>query len=122
MFGCKGITMRKKMDHLDNNVGTPTLRSTSSAITSSTASSRRNRISQKSLHPTNGTLKCRLDRSLPHWPEEAVGKNKANKYCQLHNWASSSSDRKFKSVFFAKYAMLTCVLNRKLQNQRSSKI
>ena len=41
-------------------------------------------ISQKSLHPSNGKLKCRLSTSVQHIPEKPITRKPR---CQLHRWA-----------------------------------
>ena len=70
----------------DNNSASSS-RSVSSDGTRSSSPSRRSRVSDSSLHPLNGTLKCRMNTALPHWPSPAEGNSFSSQYCQLHLWA-----------------------------------
>ena len=57
-------------------------------------------MSASSLNPLTGSLKCRLDRSLPHWPS-APSKNEVKKFnCQVHYWVVGK--RKYMNVQYCK--------------------
>ena len=47
---------------------TSTISTCSTRTSSSSSRGLRSRISASTLNPLTGSLKCRLDRSLPHWP------------------------------------------------------
>ena len=64
-----------------------------SMTTTSDSSQRRTRISENSLDPLVGSLKCRLNHTLPHWPKTSSCKQH---YCQLCYWASRK--RKYQNV------------------------
>ena len=67
-------------------------------FTASTNQSLRPRFSNTSLHPLTGALKCRLNKSVGHYPVESKRQN----YCQLHRWAFSDGggnrNRKYHGV------------------------
>ena len=52
--------------------------STMSMHTSTSSSGKRKRISDQSLDPTFGGLRCRLDHSLDHWPSTAFASGQPN--------------------------------------------
>ena len=70
---------------------------TSTSSLTSTNSNRRFRICDSSLHPLTGSLKCRLNSTLEHWPSPPP---KASMNCQLHYWLTSQ--RKYKDVQYCK--------------------
>ena len=49
-------------------------------------------VTDASLHPTTGELRCRMNRNIQHYPEES----KRRARCQLHKW---SRNEKGKEVF-----------------------
>ena len=77
--------------------------STVSTFSISTCTSRggsRSRISVSGLNPITGSLKCRLDKSLPHWPL-AIAKQDTKLFnCQLHYWATGK--RIYQNVQYCK--------------------
>lgn len=68
-----------------------------STSSNSTLSSKRSRISDSALHPTKGSLNCRLGNCASHWPKPPKGKSRQI-YCQLHKWAGGR--RKYKDVAY----------------------
>ena len=46
---------------------------------------RATRFTDKTLHPTEGSLKMRLDHTIQHWP---LLKNADDSRCQMHAWAT----------------------------------
>lgn len=85
----------KSTRHTQDGDSTSTL-STFSIRTTTSSRRSRSRISASALNPMTGSLKCRLDRSLPHWPS-APSKDEVKKFtCQVHYWAAGI--RKYKNV------------------------
>ena len=65
--------------------------STVSTCSISTCTSRggsRSRISVGALNPISGSLKCRLNTTLPHWPSPPTKQSTKLFNCQLHYWAT----------------------------------
>ena len=69
--------------------------SVSSLSTNTNESQRRSRVSSSSLHPITGSLKCRMNRCVHHWPSPA-DTSKYTVHCQLHFWATGK--RVYKNV------------------------
>ena len=51
------------------------------------------KVTNGSLHPQNGALRCRLDRTLDHLPTNTC--NKQPRECALHGWASGSRKKTY---------------------------
>ena len=55
---------------------------------------RKARVSDASLNPQDGSLRCRLNRTCGHWPSETESNKDRNKpACQLHKWAAGLQKR-----------------------------
>ena len=76
--------------------------STISSLASSGTGSKRRRISDTSLDPLDGSLKCRLNHSVDHWPSKATlePSSKSKPACQLHRWACGHKVRKRRNVVY----------------------
>ena len=71
----------------ENGSSTISTMSGASDVTSPASKKRRARVSEKSLHPRKGKLRCRLNHSFNHWPCPAPkDANKNNAPCQMHWW------------------------------------
>jgi len=81
-----------------------------SLSTCSTDTSRRQRISELSLNPFSGSCKCRLDRTISHWPsapKRLHGAKKSN--CQLHYWATGK--RKYAATAYCQNCNVSLCIN-----------
>lgn len=65
------------------------------------AKRRRVGLTDKTLHPTKGFFRCRLDTQVTHWPVDSDTNNAAR--CQLHTWATDSKIRKKKMVMLCQH-------------------
>ena len=70
--------------------------SVTTASTMTTSTRGRNTVCTSSVNPFTGSLKCRLNQGLPHWPSPA----QSSYHCQLHYWASGI--RKYKNIEICK--------------------
>ena len=73
---------------------------TCSVSTSTSRGGSRCRISVSALNPISGSLKCRLDTTLPHWPSPPTKESTKLFNCQLHYWATGK--RIFQNVQYCK--------------------
>ena len=98
---------RKQKDDEAGGIRTRSSESTISTITTS-ESSRHTKITNTSLHPSTGLLRCRLNTTVQHLPVKS--KNQKPR-CQLHSWAKGGMPRKlWVALLHAKYAKSTFAL------------
>ena len=68
------------------------------------------RVNDKTLHPVHGALKCRLNRSVPHLPDDNVleQRNKSLR-CALHRWNDWDSQIKRDVVICSTCKVSLCI-------------
>ena len=93
----KGYYSRKRQRQDDESVSTV---STCSINTGTSRGGSRSRISVSGLNPLTGSLKCRLDKSLPHWPSPPTKHDAKLFNCQLYYWATGK--RVYQNVQYCK--------------------
>ena len=75
--------------------------STLSSSTNSSSGSKRKRVSDYSLDPIQGSIRCRLNKSLDHWPSTATQDKHGHKPpCQLHRWACGRTCQKYTNIVY----------------------
>ena len=80
------------------------------STTAMSTTSRISRIYDSALNPITGTLKCRMNRSLGHWPLVPSIHRIKKSNCQLHYWATGKL--KYSNVEFCKdYNVSLCTDN-----------
>ena len=86
----------RKRKHKDDEPGGVRTRSSESTISTITTneSSRQTKITNTSLHPSTGSLRCRLNTTVQHLPMKS--KNQKPR-CQLHSWARGGNAPKVMS-------------------------
>ena len=67
-------------------------------------------MNDKTLHPVHGALKCRLNRSVPHLPDDNVleQRNKSLR-CALHRWNDRDSQIKRDVVICSTCKVSLCI-------------
>ena len=86
----------RKRKHKDDEAGGIQTRSSECTISTITTSesSRHTKITNTSLHPSTGSLRCRLNTTVQHLPMKS--KNQKPR-CQLHSWAKGGNAPKVMS-------------------------
>ena len=74
----------------ENSVSSLGSKSTTNEMPHIICCNRATPFNDKTLHPTTGKLRIRLDTSQPHWPLENQ-KSEAN--CQLHKWVTGKKKK-----------------------------
>ena len=74
---------------------TPSDHETVSTMSASSTNRRRQKVTDLSLDPTEGALKCRINCAVGHWPSKPPVDKHGNKTaCQIHKWTSGQQMRK----------------------------
>ena len=75
--------------------------STLSTNSSTSSGTKHGRISDCSLDPHNGSLRCHLDITVDHWSATVMNDKGGNKrVCQIHHWACGHGTQKKENVVY----------------------